>query len=541
MSNIQEMGRNHIRIFDTTSRDGYQTAGANVDLKGRMETAHALARLNVDIIEAGFPGSNAENAEAVRAVAAEVHGPIIAGLARATNRDIDICWEAIESAPRRRIHTFISTSPVHMKYKLGKTPTEVIALTREAVTRARGYTSDVEFSAEDAYRSDFGFMMRVFKTAIDAGATTINAPDTVGYADPDGYKKFIAKIIRSIDTYIGANVITVSAHCHDDLGLATANTLAAIQAGARQIEVTVNGIGERAGNTSLEQVLAAMYCLPNVYKGTDGTPLSTHVDLQQIAMVSEVVARVSRLKIQANTPIVGSNAFAHEAGIHADGMLKHEQTYQIVKPEIFGFSGNKIVIGAETGYTAIASRAKEMELNIEQVDRMRLTEEVKKQANAKGGPLADTELEHIFAHVIGEQLSDDAFTLAHVAFQSDNEISEAHIILSIDGQAYPGQGKARGPIDAAVQAIKQITGLDIEIIELSDKSLGEGAQAKAGSQVTIRVNGKKISGYAEDESVPHAAIKACVAALNTADRAGQRMEKAKKQTVVVFQADEAVK
>ncbi|RPI33213.1 MAG: 2-isopropylmalate synthase, partial [Chloroflexota bacterium] len=337
------MDSNYVRIFDTTLRDGEQSPGASMTSVEKLEVARWLTRLGVDVIEAGFPAASPDDLEAVRRIAVEVGNaagegqpmpPIICGLARATQNDIDKAWDAVQYAARPRIHTFLATSAIHMQYKLRMTPAEVLDTVAKMVAYASALCADVEFSPEDAGRSDPEFLYQVLEVAIQAGATTLNIPDTVGYTTPDEFGALIAGIIKNTRC-IGDCI--VSTHCHNDLGLATANTLAGIRAGARQAEVTVNGIGERAGNTSLEEVVMVLHTRRPVYQ------LSTGIDTTQICRVSKLVSNYTGIAVQANKAVVGANAFAHEAGIHQDGMLKNKQTYEIMRPETVGLPQSSLV------------------------------------------------------------------------------------------------------------------------------------------------------------------------------------------------------
>src|SRR3990172_1004051 len=357
---------NYVKIFDTTLRDGEQSPGATMSSAEKLEVAHNLARLGVDIIEAGFPAASPDDLEAVRRIALEVGNqptgaalseskgqpdmkvPIIAGLARANKVDIDKAWEAVQGAQRPRIHTFLATSAIHMKHKLKMDPEEVVQRVSEMVSYARSLCADVEFSPEDAGRSDPEFLYVVLSEAIKAGATTLNIPDTVGYTTPDEFYNLIDGIIKNTPGMHDG--ITVSVHCHDDLGMATANTLAGIRAGARQAEVTINGIGERAGNTSMEEVVMTLKTRKPVFN------LETGIETTQISRISKVVSNYTGIVVQPNKAIVGSNAFAHEAGIHQDGMLKHQTTYEIMRPEDVGVSQTTLVLGKHSGRHALRSR-----------------------------------------------------------------------------------------------------------------------------------------------------------------------------------------
>ena len=351
-----------VAIFDTTLRDGEQAPGFSMTIQEKLEVAQMLSGLNVDVIEAGFPISSPGDLAAVRAIATEVHGPVIAALSRAVRADIDAAWEAVAGAERPRIHTFIATSEVHMRSKLRKTPDQVVEDVREAVRYAKRYTPDVEFSAEDASRSDPDFLVRVFTEAVRAGATVINIPDTVGYAVPEQYAALVRKIIAEVP---GIERVTVSVHCHDDLGLATANSLAAVAAGARQVECTINGIGERAGNASLEEVVMALRLRRDVF-GVD-------VDIQTAGLypASRLVSSVTGAPVPPNKAIVGANAFAHEAGIHQHGVMVNPLTYEIVQPEAVGVPGTRLVLGKHSGRHAFARTLEEhgVHLSSEELER----------------------------------------------------------------------------------------------------------------------------------------------------------------------------
>ncbi len=330
-----------IRIFDTTLRDGEQSPGASMTFDEKMEVAEQLVRLGVDIIEAGFPSASPGDLAAVREIARRTHGPAVAGLARANYDDIDACREALQDAGHPVLHVFIATSDLHLQYKLGMTREEVLARVDEMVRYGRRYFADVEFSAEDATRSDWNYLSQVFATAIRAGASTVNIPDTVGYTMPNEYTALLTHLRRTVP---GIEQVTMSAHCHDDLGMATANTLAAIAAGVGQVEVTINGLGERAGNTALEEVVMALRTRADAYAG-----YTTNIVSEQLVPASQLVSRITGIPVQPNKAIVGANAFAHEAGIHQDGMLKHRGTYEIMEPQTVGWAESKLVLGKHSG------------------------------------------------------------------------------------------------------------------------------------------------------------------------------------------------
>ncbi len=387
-----EDNQTRIKILDTTLRDGFQSPGVNVDPEQRFELAKILERTGVDVIEAGFPASNQERFESVHEIASELEGPVIAALARANAGDIDRAWDAVEPAKDRggaRIHTFIATSEIHMRDKLRMTPEQVIQRAIEAVTRAKNYTQDVEFSAEDATRSDPQFLIRVVLEAVEAGATTINIPDTVGFASPREYARLISFIKSGVDQRMGKGIVSISTHCHDDRGLAVINTLEGIRSGARQVEVTINGIGERAGNASLEEVVANLIGFPKNFEDQGKIPIIS-VNPRIIFDASKFVEEITGMAIAPNKSIVGRNAFAHESGIHAAGVLANPETYEIFTPETFGISGSKISIGAESGHNGIMKKAEELGLEIG--DSVTFTSRVKGFANDVRRPLTDAEI-----------------------------------------------------------------------------------------------------------------------------------------------------
>ncbi len=513
---------NHVRIFDTTLRDGFQSPGVNVGPENRFRVAQLLANMRVDIIEAGFPASSRENFDSVRAIASGIDGPVICALARANPEDIDRAWEAIEPAQERggaRIHIFIATSEIHMRDKLKMTPEQVLGATRESVRRAKKLTNDIEFSPEDATRSDFDFMMRVVLEAVDAGATTINIPDTVGYAQPPEYADRIREVRYRIDRYIGRDLVVISTHCHDDLGLAVANTLAGVMAGARQVEVAINGIGERAGNTSFEEVVAALRYRPDFYI-VGGIPLSTQIDPLYVYQTSEYVEKVTGMIIAPNKAVVGRNAFAHESGIHAAGVIANSLTYEIMTPEIFGNRKTEIVIGAESGHSAIVARATKLGFKI--ADRTGLTTKVKEYANSTRRSVSDTELERIAAAFIGEDLT-DVVVLGEFETGWTGHISTSTVNLVMNGNPLSAGAWGEDPIQSVVQAIKYATGLEIDLTYSAGKSLDTGAEAKAEVKLTVK-DGIEVTAYAEDNDSSLAVIKAYIAALNTISRINTRQK-----------------
>ncbi len=365
----------NVTIFDTTLRDGEQAPGASLNQKEKLEVAHSLKDLGVDIIEAGFPISSGGDFESVKAVARSVKGPIICGLARSMEKDIDAAYEALKDAENARIHVFLATSKIHMQYKLEQAEEEILKLAVSAVKYAKKYISDIEFSPEDASRSERGFLFKVLEAVIDAGATTVNIPDTVGYAEPEEFGWLIKAIKENIPNI---NKVVISAHCHNDLGLATANSLSAIKNGARQIECTINGIGERAGNASLEEVVMALDTRKDVFSN-----LETNIDKKQIYKTSQLVSKLTGFVVAPNKAIVGTNAFRHEAGIHQDGILKNRSTYEIIRPEDVGFNLDSLILGKHSGRHAFLYKLKQLgyELKPEAIEKA--FEEFKKLADEK--------------------------------------------------------------------------------------------------------------------------------------------------------------
>lgn len=522
------MVSNYVRIFDTTLRDGEQSPGATMTSAEKLEVARALARLGVDIIEAGFPAASPDDLEAVRRIAIEVGNPpkgdpearvpVIAGLARAVKSDIDKAWEAVREAQKPRIHTFIATSEIHMKYKLNMTPQEVVARTREMVAYARSLCPDVEFSPEDAGRSDPEFLYLVLGEAIKAGATTLNIPDTVGYTLPDEFGQLIANIIANTP---GVENVIVSVHCHNDLGLATANTLAGIRAGARQAEVTVNGIGERAGNTSLEEVVMALKTRRPIFG------LETGIDTTQIARVSKLVSSYTGIPVQPNKAIVGANAFAHEAGIHQDGMLKHHLTYEIMRPEDVGITKSKLVLGKHSGRHALRVRLAELGHALNEEDLDKVFARFKALADRKK-VITDADLEALIADEFYQPR--EVYTLdgLQVSCGTLGMPTATVRLRGPDGQLHVQAAMGTGPVDATYKAIDAIVQAPNTLLEFNVHAITEGIDAIG--EVTVRIREKDgqqrldaqrevetarvYGGHGADTDIIVASAKAYLSALN---------------------------
>jgi len=475
-----------VLIFDTTLRDGEQSPGATLNVEEKLEIARQLSRLGVDICEAGFPIASPGDFEAVRRIAEEI-GPltegrkdgrpmVIAGLARANPEDISRAYEAVKVAPRHRIHTFLATSDIHLKHKLRIDREECVEQVIKAVSFARSLCDDVEFSPEDAGRSDPDFLVQVLGEAIKAGATTLNIPDTVGYTTPDEFGRLIEYLIQHTP---GSDEVVWSVHCHNDLGLATANTLAGIKAGARQAEVTLNGIGERAGNTALEEVVMALSTRPQNFN------LQTNIDTTQIARTSHMVSTYTGMVIQPNKAIVGANAFAHEAGIHQDGMLKHHLTYEIMRPETVGLNNSTLVLGKHSGRHAFRVHLREMGYdNMDETEVAAAFKRFKKLADKKK-VVTDADIEAIIADEIYQPPV--IWQLDHIQVScGDHSIPTASVVMiGPDGEQYQDAALGSGPVDAVYQAINRIVGVTNRLTEFSINAVTEGLDAVA--EATIRI------------------------------------------------------
>ncbi len=480
-----------VLIFDTTLRDGEQSPGATLNVEEKLEIARQLSRLGVDICEAGFPIASPGDFEAVRRIAEEVgpltegrkHGQpmVIAGLARANHDDIARAYDAVRVAPRHRIHTFLATSDIHLKHKLRIDREECIDQVIRAVSYARTLCDDVEFSPEDAGRSDPDFLVQVLGEAIRAGATTLNIPDTVGYTTPEEFGWLIDYLIRHTP---GGDGVVWSVHCHNDLGLATANTLAGIKAGARQAEVTINGIGERAGNTALEEVVMALTTRPQTFN------LSTHIDTMQIARTSHMVSTYTGMVVQPNKAIVGANAFAHEAGIHQDGMLKHHLTYEIMRPETVGLNTSKLVLGKHSGRHAFRVHLKEMGYdNMADTDVSAAFKRFKQLADKKK-VVTDADIEAIIADEIYQPPV--IWQLDHIQVScGDHSIPTASVVMTgPDGNQYQDAALGTGPVDAVYQAINRIIGVTNRLTEFTINAVTEGLDAVAEATIRIQPDGE---------------------------------------------------
>ena len=492
-------------IFDTTLRDGEQSPGASMTKEEKLRIARQLERMRVDVIEAGFAAASPGDFEAVRAVAEAIKESTVCSLARANAADIERAAEAIRPAKRQRIHTFIATSPIHMEKKLRMTPDEVVAQAVEAVRLARRFTDDVEFSAEDAGRSELDFLCRIFEAVIEAGATTLNVPDTVGYTLPHEYAE---KIRRLIERVPNSDKVIWSVHCHNDLGLAVANSLAAVLAGARQVECTINGLGERAGNAALEEIVMA------VRTRQDAFPCDTRIDTTQIVPTSKLVSTITGFPVQPNKAIVGANAFAHESGIHQDGVLKHRETYEIMRAEDVGWTTNQIVLGKHSGRRAFRARLEELGIEI-------ASEEQLNQAFARFKELADKKHEifdeDLFALMAEEPAPNEAERIRLVSAVIHSETGEAphaKLTLAIDGKEYVIESDGSGPVDAAFKAIEALVHSGAELVLYSVNAITQGTDAQGEVTVRLSKGGRIVNGLGADTDIIVASIKAYLNALN---------------------------
>jgi 2-isopropylmalate synthase len=519
MGGIMALKKERILIFDTTLRDGEQSPGASLNIKEKLEVAEQLERLGVDIIEAGFPISSPGDFEAVKLISRKIRKPVIAGLARATKRDIDVCWDAIKYARNPRIHTFIATSDIHLKYKLRKSREEVLKEAVAAVKYARKFTHNVEFSAEDAVRTDPDFLCQVLEETIEAGTTTINIPDTVGYALPEEFGRIIRMVIERVPN---SNRAIISVHCHNDLGLATANSLGAISLGARQIECTINGIGERAGNASLEEVVMALRTRKDLL------PFYTNIETREIAKTSRLVSKLTGIIVQPNKAIVGANAFAHEAGIHQDGVIKERLTYEIMTPESVGLGGRRLVLGKHSGRHAFRKKLQELgyKLTSEQVDR--IFQQFKLLADKKK-EIFDEDIEAIVEDQIS--LIPEIYKLEYINVITGNTMVPTATVklgkLPMPGKTAKSEvlqeaSCGDGPVDAAFRAIDRITNIKCRLIDYSLKSVSVGKDAIGEVTVKIAPVGraradelkKIVTGRGTSTDIIEASAKAYINALN---------------------------
>lgn len=490
-------------IFDTTLRDGEQSPGASMNVEEKLKMARQLEALGVDVIEAGFPISSDEDFEAVRTIARQIRGPVIAGLARAVPEDIERAWEALADARHPRIHTFIATSDIHLEYKLKKTREEVLDDARRAVRLAKSFTEDVEFSAEDATRTDLDYLCQVVQAVIEEGATTVNIPDTVGYTIPGEFTKIITTLRQRVPNI---DRCRLSVHCHNDLGLAVANSLAAIQAGARQVECTINGIGERAGNASLEEIVMALHVRHDLL------PFTTGVRTPEIYKTSQLLSNITGIMVQPNKAIVGKNAFAHEAGIHQHGVLSHKLTYEIMTPESVGVPQSTLVLGKHSGRHALKKRYEEMGYHLSRTELDKAYKLFTKLADRKK-QIFEEDLLVILQDGIREIPETYSLRLVQ-ALAGNHKPSTATVVLERDGRVFVQSATGDGPVAAAYEAIDSITGLRGEVIDYTIRSVTGGRDAVGEVFVHVSFDGRTFTGRAASTDIIDASARAYLHAVN---------------------------
>ncbi len=507
------MSHDKLYVFDTTLRDGEQSPGASMTKEEKIRIARALDRLRVDIIEAGFPAASPGDFDAVQAVARTAEYSTIAGLARAKEADIDRAGEAVKDAPKSRIHTFIGTSPIHMQAKLKLEPEQVIEAAVAAVARARQWTDDVEFSCEDAGRSEHDFLCRIIEQAIDAGARTINIPDTVGYNVPEQFGGLIGTLRERVPN---SDKAVWSVHCHDDLGLAVANSLAGVQAGARQVECTVNGLGERAGNASLEEIVMAVRTRRDVF------PCDTEIEATELLPTSRLVANVTGFHVQPNKAIVGMNAFAHESGIHQDGVLKARETYEIMRAEDVGWSNNRMVMGKHSGRNAFRSKLEELGITFDTAAELDDVFARFKDLADKKHEIFDEDLQALVTEANLREV-DEHYQLRSLRVCCETDVvPEAEVELTVEGEEHTVRAKGDGPVDAAFSAIEQVVASGAELRLYSVNSITGGTDAQGEVTVRLMRGNATVNGQAADTDIVIASAKAYVNALNRLRQSGFR-------------------
>lgn len=505
------MANNNVIIFDTTLRDGEQALKASLTVKEKLQIALALERLGVDVMEVGFPVSSAGDFESVKTIAQNIKNSRVCALSRAVDKDIDVAAEALKVAEAFRIHTFIATSALHVEAKLKRSFDDVVEMAIHAVKRARGYTDDVEFSCEDAGRTGIDNICRIVEAAIKAGATTVNIPDTVGYCLPTQYGSIIADVVNRVPNIDKA---VISVHCHNDLGMATANSLTAVLNGARQIECTINGIGERAGNTALEEVVMAIKTRQDMFNGLD-----TRINTQEIHRVSQMVSQLCNMPIQPNKAIVGSNAFAHSSGIHQDGMVKNKNTYEIMSPETIGLKKEKLNLTARSGRAAVRNHMAEMGYQDSDYDLDKLYTAFLELADKKG-QVFDYDLEAL-AFIDMRSGDEDRLKLDVITSQTISTLpASAFVQVELDGEKLSQVSNGgNGPVDAVFNAILNITGLDLKMSHYNLTAKGEGAEALGQVDIVVEHEGRKFHGVGLATDIVESSARALIHAINAIYRA----------------------
>ncbi|MGE7624122.1 2-isopropylmalate synthase [Viridibacillus sp. NPDC096237] len=495
-----------IEIFDTTLRDGEQSAGINLNTAEKLEIAKQLERFGASIIEAGFPASSPGDFEAVQRIAGTVKNSIVTGLARAIKKDIDITWDALKNAEQPHIHVFLATSPIHMQYKLNKTPDQVVEAAVEAVKYAKNTFPLVQWSAEDAFRSDREFLVRIINEVIKAGATTINIPDTVGYASPAEYGALFKYLTENVT---GSDKVNFSAHCHDDLGMAVANSIAAIENGANQVEGTINGIGERAGNAALEEIAVAMHIRKDFYG------IETGINLQEIKRTSQLVSKLTGVVIQPNKAIVGKNAFAHESGIHQDGMLKNPETYEIITPALIGESAIPLVLGKHSGRHAFKDRAESMGFDLSDDKINRAFAEFKKLADRK----KEITEEDLLTLLTDQQIQYEEIPVyelksVQVQYGTENIPTATVQVIQPDGEEVTVASTGSGSVEAIFNTLELLINSKVEILDYRVTSVGKGRDALGEAVINLTYNDQIVTGRDAAQDVLEASAKAYLNAIN---------------------------
>ncbi|MHB0977282.1 MAG: 2-isopropylmalate synthase [Candidatus Aquicultorales bacterium] len=494
-----------VYIFDTTLRDGEQSPGISLSAREKLEVAEQLARLGVDVIEAGFPITSQGDFEAVRTIAQKVKGPVIAGLARCVPQDIDRAWEALQGAGKPRIHVFIATSDIHIERKLRKTKDEVLAMAEAGVKQAKAYCEDVEFSPEDATRADFDFLARIVKLAVESGATTINIPDTVGYATPDEFGKLIADLRSAVPQLDG---VVVSVHCHNDLGLAVANSLTAVRNGATQVECAVNGLGERAGNAALEEIVMIL--------DTRSASLGrkTAIKTEEITRTSKLVSTLTGYAVQRNKAIVGANAFAHSSGIHTDGILKERLTYEIIDPKRIGLEQGEVILGKTSGRHALRVTLEKLGYTMTDDELEKAFERFKALADKKA-EITDADLEAIVVDEV--RTATDIYTLEYIKTSSASDQTPMAVVrLRKNGTVLEESADGDGQVDAACKAISKITGVVAKLVRYDVSAITGSLDAQGDVTVELEISGRTYMGRGVSTDIIEASARAYLNAVNKA-------------------------
>ncbi len=500
------MAKEKLIIFDTTMRDGEQSPGAAMSKDEKLRIARQLERMHVDVIEAGFPNSSPGDFEAVQAVARAIKDSTICGLARANEADVRRCGEAVRVAARPRLHTFIATSPIHMEKKLRMEPTQVVDQAVRAIRWASEYTNDIEFSPEDAGRSDIDFLCRIIEAAIKAGATTINVPDTVGYTLPEQFGGLIHTLRERIPN---ADKAVWSVHCHNDLGLAVANSLAAVMQGARQVECTINGLGERAGNASLEEIVMAVRTRQDIFN------CDTNIDATQIVPASKLVSGITGYPVQPNKAVVGANAFSHESGIHQDGVLKHRETYEIMSAESVGWTHNRLTLGKLSGRNAFKSRLQELGIQLDSEEALNAAFKRFKDLADKKREIFDEDLQALITEEVIEQADSEHWRLISLTAHSETgELPYAKLVVAEGGQEHTTEAQGSGPVDAAFKALEALAKSGASLLLYSVNNITSGTDSQGEVTVRLSKEDRIVNGQGADTDIVVASAKAYINALN---------------------------